>query len=132
MSYAVPPYRVHQKEQSQSGDIIQQLDGIFRPKAIAIIGASRRKGSIGREVLRNIVEFGFTGKVFPVNSRADVVHSMKCYHNILEITDEIDMAVICVPKQYAVQTVQDCGRKGVKGLVVITAGFRETGGAGVV
>lgn len=111
-------------------ELIKQLDGIFRPKSIAVIGASRRKGSFGREILRNLIEFGFNGKVFPVNQEAEVVHSMKCYHNILEIPDEIDLAIVCVPRQFAVSAVQDCGRKGVKGLIVITAGFREIGEEG--
>ena len=107
------------------------LDAIFRPRSIAVIGASRRKGSIGRELLRNLVNYEFNGKVFPVNPKAEVIHSMKVYTTVLQIYDEIDLAVIVVPKQHVLQALEDCGRKGVKGVVVLSAGFREVGEEGV-
>jgi acetyl coenzyme A synthetase (ADP forming)-like protein len=106
------------------------LDCLFKPGSVAVIGASRAKGSVGREILHRLVEFEFNGKVFPVNPRADVIHSMKCYRNVLEIPDRIDLAIVVVPKDEVLPVLEDCGRKGVKGVVVITAGFRETGPAG--
>ncbi len=106
------------------------LDFIFRPRSVAVIGASRKRGSIGWEILHNIVEYGFTGKVFPVNPHADVIHSIKCFPSVLDIPDPIDLAVIVVPKEEVLRVVDECGRKGVRGLVVITAGFKETGPAG--
>lgn len=124
--------KVVQAKSEENAEIIKALDHIFRPKSIALIGASRRKRSLGREILRNVMESGFTGKVFPVNPSADVVHSMKCYPSVFDVPDEIDMAVICVKKEYVLRVVEDCGRKGVKGIVVITAGFRETGAEGTV
>jgi len=106
------------------------LDCIFRPRSIAVIGASRRKGAIGREMMHNLIEFEFNGKVFPVNPRADVIHSMKVYDTVLQIYDEIDLAILVVPKEHVLQALQDCGRKGIKGVIVISAGFRELGAEG--
>jgi len=107
------------------------LDGIFKPKSIAVVGATTRPGSIGREILRNLFEFEFNGKIFPVNPRYEYIHSTKAYPTVLAIPDEVDLAVIVVPKEHVLQAVEDCGRKGVKGLVIISAGFREVGGEGV-
>lgn len=106
------------------------LHSIFRPKSVAVIGASSRKGSIGRETLHNIMKAEFNGKVFPVNPKAKVIHSMKSYSTILDVPDAVDLAIIIVPKEYVKETVQQCGEKGVKGLVVISAGFSEVGPEG--
>ncbi len=107
------------------------LDAIFRPKSIAIIGASRRRGSIGREILHNLIEYEFNGPVFPINAHAEVIHSIKCYPSVLDVPHDIDMAVVVVPKEQAVAIVEECGKKGIKGIVMITAGFREVGGKGI-
>jgi acetyltransferase len=107
-----------------------QLDAIFRPRSVAVIGASRQKNTIGREILRNLVEFEFTGPVYPVNPQADAVGSMKCYASVLDIPDEVDLAVVTVPRERALEVVEQCGKKGVRGLVMITAGFKEVGGRG--
>ena len=108
------------------------LEAILRPRSIAVVGATGRAGSIGREVLKNLVASGFTGKVFPVNRARDVVLSMKAYKRVSEIPDAVDLAVIVVPKAAVPGVVSDCGKKGVRGLVIVTAGFREVGGAGAV
>lgn len=110
---------------------MSSLDAIFKPKSIAVVGATTRAGSIGREILRNLFDFEFNGKIFPVNPRYEYIHSVKAYPTVLSIPDEVDLAVIVVPKDYVQQAVEDCGRKGVKGLVIISAGFREVGGEGV-
>ncbi len=106
------------------------LDPIFKPKAVAVIGASSRSRTIGHEVLHNIIRNEFKGKVFPVNPKIDVVHSMKCYHSVREIPDEVDLAIIIVPRQFVPGVAEECGRKGIKGLVVISGGFKETGKEG--
>ena len=103
------------------------LDYIFRPKSIAVIGASTQKGSIGWQLLNNLVEYEFNGKLFPVNPKATVLHSMKCYPSVLEIPDEVDCAILVVPKELVLNVVDQCGQKGIKGMVIITAGFKETG-----
>lgn len=106
------------------------LDGIFKPRSIAVIGASTKKGTIGREILHNLIEYEFNGKVFPVNPKARVIHSIKCYSTILDVPDAVDLAIIIVPSEQVGQTLEQCGEKGVKGVVVITSGFRETGEKG--
>ncbi|MBU8932885.1 MAG: acetate--CoA ligase family protein [candidate division Zixibacteria bacterium] len=107
------------------------LDGIFRPKSVAVIGASTRKGSIGRETLHNILLAEYNGKVFPVNPSASVIHSIKSYSTILDVPDAVDLAIVIVPKQGVAEVVRQCGEKGVKGLVVISAGFSEVGSEGI-
>ncbi len=108
------------------------LDGIFRPKSIAVIGASTKKGTIGREILHNLIEFEFNGKVFPVNPKASVIHSIKCYSTILDVPDAVDLAIIVVPGDHVKHILEQCGEKGVSGVVVITAGFKEIGHEGAV
>ncbi len=107
------------------------LDVIFKPSSVAVVGASRRHGSIGYQILDNLVSFGFTGKVFPINPSADAIHSFKCYPSVLDVADAIDLAVIVVPKEKVPAVVDECGKKGIRGLVVISAGFKEVGGDGV-
>ncbi len=106
------------------------LDAIFRPSSVAVIGASRRRYQIGHEIVRNLVQGGFTGPVYPVNPTASVVHSMHCYAKVSEVPGPVDLAIIVVPAKFVLEAVKDCGIKGVKGLVVITAGFAEVGGDG--
>lgn len=106
------------------------LDYIFRPRSVAVIGASRREDSIGGQILRNLFRFEFNGPIFPINPKAKVVHSTKCYPSVLDVPDEIDLAVIVVPKQLVPKAVDECGKKGIKGIVMITAGFREVGPKG--
>ena len=106
------------------------LDAVFRPRAVAVVGASRREGAIGRQVVANLVAGGFQGPVYPVNPRSDVVLSMPTYPSVAKIPGPVDLAVLCVPAAEVVAVARACGKKGVKGLVVITAGFKEIGGAG--
>ena len=107
------------------------LDAIFRPRSVAVVGATNRAGSIGREVIRNLITGGFTGKVFPVNAHRDVVASMKAYPSLREIPDPVDLAVVVVPKTQVPAVLEDCGAKGVRGAVIVTAGFREVGERGM-
>lgn len=106
------------------------LERLFRPRAVAVVGASRRAGSIGREVLKNLVAGGFEGKVFPVNPHVEVLHSIKCYPSVRAIGDAVDLVVIAVPKELVPRALEDCAAKKVGAVVVITAGFRETGAKG--
>ncbi|HUV31109.1 MAG TPA: acetate--CoA ligase family protein [Acidobacteriota bacterium] len=108
----------------------QQLDYIFRPGSVAVIGATSRKGAIGRETFHNIFRAEFTGKVFPVNPGATVIHSVKSYSTVLDVPDSVDLAIVIVPKEVVAEVVQQCGEKGVRGLVVLSAGFSEVGPEG--
>src|SRR6185436_8998089 len=98
------------------------LDPIFSPRSIAVIGASRRRDSIGFALLHNLVANQFNGAIFPVNPGAAAIHSLKCYPNVAAIPDPVDLAVIVVPRDKVLPAVEECLAKGVRGLVVITAG----------
>jgi acetyl coenzyme A synthetase (ADP forming)-like protein len=106
------------------------LDAFFRPRSIAVIGASRTPGTVGYEIIDNLLADGFTGAVYPVNPNAVAVHSVPAYASIADVPGDVDLAVIAVPKELVLAAAEACGVKGVRGLVVITAGFREVGPAG--
>jgi acetyl coenzyme A synthetase (ADP forming)-like protein len=109
----------------------RSLDPILRPRSIAVVGASRRKNSIGNAILRHLIEGGFTGPVFPINPSADSVAAVPAFPSVKDLPIAPDLAFIIVPKEVALDAVRECGEMGVKGLVVITAGFREVGGEGI-
>jgi acetyl coenzyme A synthetase (ADP forming)-like protein len=106
------------------------LDAILRPRSVAVIGASRKRGTIAAEVFLNLLRAGFPGAVYPVNPSAKVVQSVRAYPTVLDIPDPVDLAVIVVPAAQVVEAAEECGKKGVRGILVITAGFGETGEAG--
>lgn len=106
------------------------LDAILRPRSIAVIGASRKRGTIAAEVFANLLRAGFPGAVYPVNPKATVVQSVRAYASVLDIPDPVDLAVLVVPAAEVIAAAEACGQKGVRGLLVITAGFGETGEAG--
>ncbi|RLC96835.1 MAG: GNAT family N-acetyltransferase [Chloroflexi bacterium] len=110
---------------------IASLGCFLKPRSIAVIGASRRDGTIGNRLFRNILLQGFSGVVYPVNPNATSVASVKAYPSVLDIPGEVEMAVIIVPATMVNEVVQQCGRKGVRGLVVISAGFGESGPEGM-
>lgn len=104
--------------------------GMLAPRSVAVIGAGRKRGSIGGEVFHNLIEACFNGPVYPVNPGADVVQSVSAYKSILDIPGPVDLAVIVVPPKAVIAAARECAQKGVHGMVVITAGFGETGPAG--
>ncbi|HVT59996.1 MAG TPA: acetate--CoA ligase family protein [Thermoanaerobaculia bacterium] len=106
------------------------LDAIFQPRSVAVVGASRRRDSIGFALLHNLVVSEFNGAIYPVNPHAAAIHSLKCYPSLAAIPDPIDLAVVMVPRREVQGVVEQAIAKGVRGLVVITAGFAETGGEG--
>ncbi len=107
------------------------LEAIFRPRSVAVIGASRRNDSIGWALVDNLLRSGFEGAVYPVNPRAHAVHSLKCYPSLAAIGERIDLGLIAVPRAAVEPVIDDCLTYGVRGLVVITAGFGETGEEGL-
>lgn len=106
------------------------LDKIFRPQSIAVIGATSRPGTIGREIVHNLIDYDFKGQVFPVNPNANFINSIKCFPTVLDIPDRVDLAVIVVRQDLVLPVIEQCGQKGVGGVVVITAGFKEVGEGG--
>lgn len=107
------------------------IDKIMNPKSIAVVGASNRSGSVGLAVISNIIKGGYQGVLYPVNPKAQSVQSIKSYPSISSIPDEVDLAVIIVPSTAVSSVIEEAGKKGVKGAIVITAGFKEVGGEGV-
>ena len=116
--------------QPEDGRAGHALDAVFRPHNIAVIGASRSPGTIGYEIVDNLVRHGYAGAVYPVNPLARVVHSIPAFPTVQDISGDVEMAVITVPKEHVLAVMEQCGRKGVRAVVIITAGFREVGPAG--
>lgn len=109
---------------------LRSMERLLRPRSIAVIGASRQPGTVGYELLRNLVAGGFTGPVFPVNPEATSVASLPAWPSVEAVPGPVDLAVVAVPAAAVGEVVEACGRAGVGGLVVISAGFAETGPAG--
>jgi acetyl coenzyme A synthetase (ADP forming)-like protein len=102
------------------------LEKLFRPKSIAVIGASRSKEKVGNVILRNLL-LTFNGKVYPVNNKAETVEGLKAYKSVSEIENEIDLAIISVPSEACIEVMEDIGKKGIKASIIISSGFREVG-----
>jgi len=102
----------------------------FEPKVIAVVGANRTRGRIGSEILHNIIASGFTGRVVPIHPEAETVEGLPAFRRTSEIDGPVDLAVIAIHAALVSAAVDDCIAKGVKALVIITAGFGETGGIG--
>ena len=107
------------------------LDALLKPRSIAVVGASRQQNTIGNQIVTNLVAHGFTGPVFPINPRATSVNSIRALPNLAALPQQVDCAIVCVPKERVIDVAEECGVNGVKGLVVISAGFREIGGEGI-
>lgn len=107
--------------------IKRQLDYIFYPKSIAVIGASRNPAKIGHQVVRNLVNAGYDGKIFPINPKAREILGIPAYPDVSSVNDDIDLAVIAIPAKYVLEEIHECGKAGVKGLAIITSGFGEVG-----
>jgi acetyl coenzyme A synthetase (ADP forming)-like protein len=107
------------------------LDPLLRPRSVAVIGASRRRDSIGGAILHNLIEQGFQGPVYPVNPNATHVQSIAAYPSIADVPGPVDLAVIVIPAAHVLETATACGERSVKALVVISAGFKETGEEGL-
>ncbi len=108
-----------------------RLDSLFYPRSIAVIGASRQPGSVGHSLLANLLMNRYQGIIFPVNPHASSVLGIKCYPRVIEISDDVDLAVVVVPSRTVSSVLEDCGRMGIKAAIVISAGFKEIGGKGV-
>jgi acetyl coenzyme A synthetase (ADP forming)-like protein len=103
---------------------------LFEPSCIAIIGAAREETKIGHIVLKNLIDSGFSGKLIPINPKSSEILGLKCYRSILDVPGPVDLAVICVPNTYVPNVVEDCGKKGTKAVIIISAGFKEMGKEG--
>ena len=122
-------YREHVAERDHVA-VRASLEPFFEPRSVAVVGASRRRGSIGGELFRNILAADFTGSVYPVNRKGDSVAGVHGYGAVGEIAEPVDLAVICLPGDLVLDAAQEALAAGVRALVVISAGFAETGREG--
>jgi acetyl coenzyme A synthetase (ADP forming)-like protein len=123
--------RVEKKEEERERiSTLNSIRHILAPRSVAVIGASRQPGSIGQLIFQSIMQNGFTGVIYPVNPKAEVVMSVKAYPSILDVPDDVELAIIVVPTRIVAGVADECGRKGVRAIVVISDGFRESGPEG--
>jgi acetyltransferase len=106
------------------------LDKIFNPKSVAVIGASDEEGSVGYALMKNFLDSGFEGEVYPVNIRKKEILGLKAYQTVEQITKTVDLAVIATPAKTVPDVLEQCGRAGIKGIIIISAGFKEVGPEG--
>lgn len=106
------------------------LDLFFRPKSIAVIGATRDPKGLGGSVLNNIIQAPFKGAIYPINPKATEILGLRAYPTVMDVPGGVDLAVITTPARFVGQLLEDCGKKGVKAVIIISAGFRETGPEG--
>ncbi len=108
-----------------------QLDKIMKPRAIAVVGASTKPHTIGSDIMKRLQEYGFTGDIYPVNPKGGIIEGLQAYPSVLDIPGEVDLAIIVVNAKFVLQTIDQCHEKGIGGLCVISAGFKETGHEGM-
>ncbi|WP_017573587.1 acetate--CoA ligase family protein [Nocardiopsis halotolerans] len=118
---AEPPARFDRQE------ILTAMNRVFKPRSIAIIGASNEPGKIGHSVIKNIVDGGYAGEVYPVNPKAPEVYGRRAYTSVLDIPGEVDVAVFAIPAKFVADALEDVGAKGAAAAVLIPSGFAETG-----
>ena len=106
------------------------LDKIMKPKAIAVVGASTKEHTIGSDIMKRLQEYKFNGKIYPVNPKGGIIEGLQAYTSVNEIPGEVDLAIIVVNAKFVLSTIDQCHEKGIKGLCIITAGFKETGKEG--
>jgi acetyltransferase len=106
---------------------LEVLNGLLRPKSIAVIGASNTEGKIGYTVVENLRDSEYEGEVYPINPKYDKVQGLKAYPSVLDVPGEIDAAAVIVPAKFVPDIAEECGKKGVKGLIIIASGFSEVG-----
>lgn len=117
-------------DQEKDFDIVS-LEAVLKPRSIAVIGASRRKLTIGNRLFHNLLHHEFTGVVYPVNPNAKVVAAVQTYPSVLDIPGKVDLAIIITPAETVPRLMEECGQKGVRGVIVISAGFGESGPEGM-
>ena len=110
---------------------VAAVTSVLAPRSVVVVGASRRPGTVGGEVLANVVEAGFSGPLYAVNEHGGSIHGVDTYRSVSEIPEPVDLAVVVVPAERVVQVARECVAAGARALVVISAGFSEVGGAGV-
>lgn len=106
------------------------LDSLFNPRAVAVIGASSRELHIGNRVVKNLLDFGFRGPIYPINPKADEIRGIKAYASILDVPTDVDVVHMVIPARFVPMAIDDCGKKGVKFVILNGGGFAEVGPEG--
>jgi len=106
---------------------VRNLDAVFNPGSIAVIGASKEPNKIGHVIVKNFIDGGFAGEIYPINPSAGEILGLRAYKSVLEIKEKVDSAVIAVPAAAVAPVLEECGKKGIRGVVLITGGFSEVG-----
>src|SRR3990167_1595519 len=106
------------------------LKNFFNPESVAVVGASESKGKVGCAVIKNIIDFGFTGKIFPVNPKSKKIFGLPAYASISDIKDKIDLCIMIISPRAILESIESCGKAGINSMVVISAGFKEIGPEG--
>ncbi len=106
------------------------LDGLFRPRSVAVIGASTKELQIGNRIVKNLLDFGFKGPIYPINPKGEDVRGVKAYASILDVPTDVDVAHIIIPAKLVPQAIEDCGKKQVKFVILNGGGFAEVGAEG--
>ena len=108
----------------------EQMDKIMRPKAIAVIGASTKDHTIGSDIMKRLKEYNFTGDIYPVNPKGGEIQGFKAYTSVKEIPGNVDLAIIVIAQKFVLNAIDECHEKGIKGICIISAGFKEAGEEG--
>jgi acetyltransferase len=106
------------------------LDNFFQPQSIAVLGASEKPGKVGYDVLKNLIQSGYRGKLYPINPGSSEIQGLQSYPRLQDIDEEIDLLIYLVPPQFILSTLDDCKMKGIDSIIAISAGFKEAGPAG--
>ena len=108
-------------------DLVEQLDHIFLPRSVAVVGASANPEKVGFRVVNNLLEAGFRGRIYPVNPGLSQLFGLRAYPSVLAIPGEVDLAMVVIPAERTLSTIEECIAKGIKGAILISSGFREVG-----
>lgn len=108
-------------------DIVRQMNRIMKPDAVAVIGASNEEGKIGNSVMKNLINGGYEGKIYPIHPKADEIMGHKAYKSVLDVPGEVDVAVFAIPAKFVAAALKEVGQKKIPGAVLIPSGFAETG-----
>ena len=106
------------------------LNNFFEPKSVAVLGASTTPGKVGFDVLKNLIQSGYKGKLYPINPQSPEIQGLKAYPSLLAVEGDIDLLIYIIPPQLVLPTLDDCKKKNIDSIIAISAGFKETGSEG--
>jgi len=123
VDFAPPPQRYRPAQE----EILRAMRRIMQPDAVAVIGATPEDGKIGNSVMKNLINGGYQGAIYPIHPRADEILERQCYKSVLEVPGEIDIAIFCIPARFVAQVLAEVGKKNIPGAILIPSGFAEVG-----